>query len=186
MARPLVELGSSALEGAARDGAGSFEADLERCHAELLRYLRTRLQDRDAAADLVQEASLRALRYRDQLTGDALRSMLYRIANNLLADHWRRAQVRGGDDWVDIDTEPIADTQPQPDEALVQAQRMVLLKRAVMALPPKRRQVLVMVRLQGLCHAEAARRLGITVSAVEKHLARAIAACGDHVGSYDL
>lgn len=186
MATHVADLGTSPSRAGAHDSAASFEADLARHHAELLRYLRARLNDRELAADVVQEACIRVLRYRDQLSGDSLRSMLYRIVNNLLADHWRRNQARSADDHICIDDEPVADPQPQPDEVLAQAQRMAALKRAVMALPPKRRQVLIMVRLQGQCQADVARALGITVSAVEKHLARAIVACGDLVGNLDL
>lgn len=180
--------GADAADGEAvnREPPAAFEADLCRYHTELLRYLRTKLNDHNVAADLVQEACVRIMRYRERLEGDALRSMLYRIVNNLLVDHWRRTEARNLKDHVPIEDEPLAAPDPQPEDALVEEQRLAALKRAIQSLPPKRRRVLILARLQGKPHAEVARECDISVSGVEKHLARAIVACGDLLRKSDL
>lgn len=172
--------------GSTGQGSAEFEADLCRYHAELLRYLHTRLSDHAVAADLVQEACARILRYRDRLEGDALRSMLYRIVNNLLVDHWRRAEARNLKEHVPVEDQHLAAPEPLPEDAIAEEQRLAALKRAIQALPPKRRRVLVLARLQGKPHAEVARECGISISGVEKHLARAIVACGDLLRKLDL
>lgn len=172
--------------GSTGEGSAEFEADLCRYHAELLRYLHTRLDDHAIAADLVQEACVRIMRYRERLEGDALRSMLYRIVNNLIVDHWRRTEARNLKDHVPIEDEPLAAPDPQPEDALAEEQRLAALKRAIQSLPPKRRRVLILARLKGKSHAEVARECGISISGVEKHLARAIVACGDLMRNLDL
>jgi RNA polymerase sigma-70 factor (ECF subfamily) len=48
------------------------------------------------------------------------------------------------------------------------------LSDAIRSLPPKCQAVFVMHRLEGVPHTEIASRLGITVSAVEKHIASAM------------
>lgn len=184
--RGTTRADASGEEALAREVPAEFEAALCHYHAELLRYLHTRLDDHAAAADLVQEACARIMRYRDRLEGEALRSMLYRIVNNLLVDHWRRSQARNLKEHVPIEDEPLAAPEPSPEDALAEEQRLAALKKAIQSLPPKRRRVLILARLQGLSHAEVARECGISVSGVEKHLARAIVACGDLMRKLDL
>lgn len=186
MVSNVAEFDSSAAVVLGADACAAFDANLERLHAELLRYTRSRVNDIEVAADLVQEACLRVMRYRGTLGSESLRSMLYRILNNLLADHWRRAQTRFTHAHVPLDAEPIPALGPLPEDALADEERMAALKRAIMALPPKRRQILILARLHGKSHSEIARECGITVSTVEKHLARAIVACGELVGNQDL
>jgi RNA polymerase sigma factor (sigma-70 family) len=87
---------------------------------------------------------------------------------------------------VSLDDEEIADNVPLPEDALAEEERRNALKRAIMTLPPKCRNVFIMARLQGKPHSEIARECGITVSAVEKHLSRALLTCGALVGNKDL
>jgi RNA polymerase sigma-70 factor (ECF subfamily) len=46
---------------------------------------------------------------------------------------------------------------------------------ALLELPERTRTIFVLRRLEGMRYADVARRLGISVSAVEKHMVRAIA-----------
>lgn len=48
--------------------------------------------------------------------------------------------------------------------------------KALNALPPRARQVVILRRFENLTYLQIAARLGISVSAVEKHMARAMAA----------
>lgn len=163
-----------------------FEADLGRLHVEISRYLRSRMHDAATAEDLAQETCMRALRYRPTLHGDGLRSMLYRIANNLLADHWRRAHSRNVDQHVPIEEDALPSQAPAMEDLLIGEQRREALKRAIMRLPPKCRQVFIMARVQGLPHSRIAAECGITVATVDKHLARAIVICADIISGQDL
>ena len=164
----------------------AFEAELGRLHLELSRYLRSRLHDLAAAEDLAQDSCMRVLRYRPQLRGDALRSMLYRIANNLLADHWRRARTRNFELHEPIEADALPSGAPTPDEVLIGEQRRQALKKAILRLPAKCRQVFIMARIQGLPHSQIARECGITIATVDKHLARALVICADIIGGQDL
>lgn len=186
MTSDVAGVGAAHGDGLFSEPQTGFDADLGRFHTELLRYVRSRLNDNEIAADLVQESCVRALRYRDSLSGERLRSMLYRIANNLLADHWRRAQTRHTGAHVSLEDQEIADNVPLPEDALAEEERRAALKRVIMSLPPKCRNVFIMARLQGKPHSEIARECGITVSAVEKHLSRALLTCGALVGNKDL
>lgn len=53
--------------------------------------------------------------------------------------------------------------------------------RAAAALPPQCRQVLVLRKVYGLSQREVAVHLDISVSTVEKHLAKALVRCGGYL-----
>ncbi len=62
-------------------------------HAELLGYLRHRLSDADAAADLLHDAFLKAMRQGlDFCALDNPRAWLFRVARNALIDRARSAR----------------------------------------------------------------------------------------------
>lgn len=153
---------------------------LERYYRELLNFLHRQVNDRDTAADLAQESYARVLAVqhsgRDILDG---RALLYRTARNLLVDQHRRAVVRRHDD-LDAMSEaeqPAAPQYLQPEDALVSQQMLRAYVGAIECLPPRCREAFVLHVFDELTHAEVARRMGISVSMVEKHVVRGMLAC---------
>ncbi len=61
-----------------------------------------------------------------------------------------------------------------PDEVLAAEQRLIRMKETLDRVSRRTREVFFMHRLQGLSHAEIAENLGVTISAVEKHVASAL------------
>jgi RNA polymerase sigma-70 factor (ECF subfamily) len=153
---------------------------LERYYRELLNFLHRQVNDRHTAADLAQESYARVLAVqRDGREILDVRALLYRTARNLLVDQHRRAQVRQHDD---IDTlaeahQPAAPGHLRPDEALASGQVVRAYVQAIEQLPPRCREAFVMSVFDGLGQAEIARRMGISVSMVEKHIVRGMLAC---------
>ncbi|QAZ37945.1 RNA polymerase subunit sigma [Methylibium sp. Pch-M] len=153
---------------------------LERYHRELLNFLARQVNDRETAADLAQESYVRVLNA--QQSGQAvldMRALLYRTARNLLIDQHRRAALRRHDDLDAIpeDQHPPAPQHLQPDEALASQQVIRTYVAAIEALPPRCREAFVLHVFDDLCHAQVARRMGISVSMVEKHVVRGMVAC---------
>lgn len=153
---------------------------LERYYRELLNFLHRQVNDRDTAADLAQESYARVLAVqhsgRDILDG---RALLYRTARNLLVDQHRRAVVRRHDD-LDAMPEaerPAAPQYLQPEDALVSQQMLRAYVGAIECLPPRCREAFVLHVFDELTHAQIARRMGISVSMVEKHVVRGMLAC---------
>src|SRR3546814_11880656 len=79
----------------------------------------------------------------------------------------------------------LPDPAPPPDLAIQQAQQQAWLRQAMLSLPPRCRQVFVLVRIDGLSQGEVARRCGIYVKTVAKHLDVAFTALCDKAGISD-
>ena len=75
---------------------------------------------------------------------------------------------------VDVsDMLEISDGQPLHTEVLAAQERLERIMAALESLGPRTREIFLMHRLDGLKYREIAARLDITVSAVEKHIAKA-------------
>lgn len=137
-----------------------------------------RSRDPQLASDLTQESFLRLA---EQARGGPVENgpaYLFRIAQNLLIDHLRQQQRRRTDSQPNEAMAHIEDEAPDLERQLAARQRLRIIREALAELPPRTRQIFELNRLQGLTYAEVARRLGISDSSVQKHLARAL----QHVG----
>jgi RNA polymerase sigma factor (sigma-70 family) len=153
---------------------------LERYYQELLNFLTRQVTDRDTAADLAQESYVRVLAA--QSTGQVvldMRALLYRTARNLVIDLHRRNQVRRHDtlDALSEEQHPPAPRHLQPEERLASQQEVHAYVATIEALPDRCRQAFVLHVYDECGHAEIAKRMGISVSMVEKHIVRAMLAC---------
>lgn len=148
----------------------------------LVRFFAARLGARPAAEDLAQELyfKIAALPADEPVQNPG--ALLYRMGANLMLDRLRqerRAAARDGA-WRDavvvrIGGEDVHDG-PAVDEAIADRQRLTRLLEGLEALPPRMRRAFQLHKLQGLSHAETARAMGISVSAVEKHISGALKA----------
>ncbi len=140
-------------------------------------YLANKVRDAETARDLTQETFLRfAERSRGEGAAAILndRSYLYRTAHNLAVDHIRQQQHEQTRPAADEDLVDLPDTSPTQDQSLGGQEELARLQAILMELPERTRQVFAAVRIEGLTGRQAAARLGISDSSVEKHLAKAI------------
>jgi RNA polymerase sigma factor (sigma-70 family) len=130
---------------------------------------------RDDADDLVQEAYARVLKTADFRAITAPRSFVLAIVHNLALERLRRSNVVRIDLLASMDMLDVAD--PAPDSFAVLAGRSELqrLLRLIDALPPQCARVMRMRKIQGLPPAAIAEALSISVSTVEKHIAKGLA-----------
>ena len=142
----------------------------EPLHRFVFRYLR----DETAACDVVQETFVRVYFKAGKFAPkSAVKTWIYAIALNLCRDHGRRLGRHRGDISMDApvrDDGPrleIADTAPGPSTKAVNADRFVLLQRAIDQLPDKLKEVLILYSLEERSQHEVAELLGISPKAVE-------------------
>ena len=140
---------------------------------ELARYVSRRVGDRSAASDVVHDAFVRMAEQPMTKVQD-VRSYLYRIARNLLLDR-KKQNVRRRTFAVPHEVLlGIADDAPSPEETADARLRLERLQNLVRELPFKTQQIFVLHRIDGLSYVDVARRLGISESSVQKHLALAV------------
>lgn len=142
----------------------------------LLRVARSLTASGADAEDLVQETLIRAYRAMDQFDGAYPRAWLLTILRNTASNLRRRTRPDLVEDWDALsDPRPAfgADRPETPQEAVLVGVLDDDLERAIAALDPRFRGVLVLVDVHGLSYAECAEALGIPVGTVMSRLSRA-------------
>jgi RNA polymerase sigma factor (sigma-70 family) len=135
----------------------------------LRRYARTFVRNAAAADDLVQDTLERAIsRWHQRSDGDA-RTWLFTILHNLAVNHLRRGARRGREVPLDDAGESDVAVPSTQEDAL----RRDDILGAVGQLPDDQRSVLLLVSLEDVSYAEAARILDIPIGTVMSRLARA-------------
>ena len=151
----------------------AFTVLVERHRGELHGYCR-RLLSAERAEDALQEALLRAWRFRADFAGRAtFRTWLYRLATNACLDEMRRDHRVHTFDLADPPREP-ASADPGPDALMETGEAIEGACRTIIELlPPKQRAVLILCDVLRCSSIEAARLLGTTVVAVNSARQRA-------------
>ena len=142
--------------------------EIESCIPALRRYAHALLRNRDEAEDLVQDCLERALARRNHWRGDGpVRAWLFRILLNRFRDDRRSAATRAHlvllDDTADL-------KQSGGQEAHLDLREV---HAAIGRLPHDQRAALLLVALEGMSLAEAARVLEIPEGTLASRLARA-------------
>lgn len=155
---------------------------LEERRPELRRFLVARTGSEADAEDLLSELWIKVDEVRPGPLANP-EAYLFRMANNLVLDRLREARRRQRREsaWTDdqygghsASTE-VADRAPTAEQQLVEGDEARRLADAIAQLPAGAQRVLRMHKLDGLSHGEVAAELGISKSAVEKHMAVAMA-----------
>ncbi len=129
--------------------------------------------DHQDAADVVQEAYLRALRFFDSFRGGEARPWLLAIVRNTCHDWLRR---RGPSDQAtpfDEEIHSVHAGDTSPERLLLQRADRDVLRAAIAALPVALREVIVLRELEDLSYRAIADILGVPVGTVMSRLARA-------------
>jgi RNA polymerase sigma factor (sigma-70 family) len=123
--------------------------------------------------DLIQEVFSRLLRRSDFRSITFIDGYLFEIAANVFRDHLRLRQSRAGDRHEEY-REEHSGQDFSPERVLIGKESVGQVARALRELPERARMAFVLHRFEGLRHPEIARRLGVSVSAVEKYIIRAL------------
>ena len=136
--------------------------------------------DREEAADLAQEAFLKAWQGLAAFQGESsFATWIYRLTTNVCIDYLRRKKRRQEvERAVSLDDEDSgwaepADAGQDPQRKLEEAERGRALARGLERLPEHQRQVLVMRELSGLSYQEIGAATGLDLGTVKSRIARA-------------
>ena len=162
--------------GLGRKGRSAvIDAFLER-RPDLVRFFTLRLGSAAAAEDLVQEMYLRLATVEPDAEIGNPTGYLYRVGTNLMLQRIRGDRRSAARDaaWRQVHHQQVGETDvvdaAAADDAVAARQRLAAVIRAVEQLPAQTQRVFRLHKLEGLTHTEVAARLGISRSAVEKHM----------------
>jgi RNA polymerase sigma-70 factor (ECF subfamily) len=165
-----VERDERDLVERARSGDRDAFAGLVWRHQDAVYTLASRLVGPDLAADVAQEALIRAWRALPRFRGEAAFSTwLHRITVNT-AWTMRKRAARHAAEPID---DGIADLRPGPEHAAELVDIRAALRRALARLSDGQRAVVVLRDVYGWSNAETAHELGITRTTAKVRLHRA-------------
>lgn len=137
-------------------------------------YARKLTHDEADAEDLVQEAYAKVLGVAEWRRLEAPERFVMTIIRNLAFERFRRAKVVGIRQIGVLEMDSLPD--PTPDAYAITSARQELdrVLAAMDRLPEQCRKVLTLRKMHGLSPGQIAVRLNLSVSTVEKHLAKGL------------
>jgi RNA polymerase sigma-70 factor (ECF subfamily) len=123
------------------------------------------------AEDVVQDASLRALRYFGTFTGGNGRAWFLRIVRNTC--YAKRGRQPVEIDLFDEEHHTVRQARPDPETELLRTDGIARIERAIAALPARAGEILVLRELEDLSYQELAEVLDIPAGTVMSALFRA-------------
>lgn len=149
------------------------EMPTERAYwAKLLKLVARRTRGRGDAEDLLHTAYIRMEQYRSDHVVENPSAFLVRTATNIAIDTYRHEKFWEPHDEKRDGQRP--DNAPLQDEVIAARARLLRVKEGLNKLPARTREIFLMHRLRGLKYREIAVHFGISQSAVEKHIAKAV------------
>ena len=133
--------------------------------------------DRDAAADVTQDAFISAFEHVRSFRGGSFKAWLLRIVSNACHDFHRSRARRPQTSLDDVMETPTADTlissEETPDESMLRLELQDYIQRGLLTLPLDQRVVVVLSDIQGLSYEEIADATNASLGTVKSRLSRA-------------
>lgn len=147
-----------------------------RYRSALLRYFQHNLGHPEDAEDLTQEVFARFAQIDPPPAITNHEAYLLRIASNLLRDRFRRNQTHHVFQHLSVGecADELLGEAPSEERVYEEQERLRTFLRALDELPPRCHEVFLLQRYEGMTYSAIAQRLGISVSAVEKHMMKAL------------
>ncbi len=166
-----LDRGASVSSAWEHDAAAGFVEDLFAAHHnEIYAYLIRMVRDPELAADLTQDAFVKAYRNYDTLEKpENARAWLYQIAHRVALDHIRRQKIIRFLPW----TGESRGAAPSTERLVMDAHLSSDMQRALEKIPERQRAALLLAELHDMTGLELAAALGVSHVAARALLTRA-------------
>jgi RNA polymerase sigma-70 factor, ECF subfamily len=175
-----IEISDEELVGRALEGnPDAFSIVMRRWEKRIFALAFSMLGSKEDALDVTQETFIAAYRNLSSFRGEAkVSSWLHRIAINQAITRQRRAKVRAEvalDQEIESNGSSILDTSASsPMLQAEKRERRELVQRAINALPPELREVVLLKEFEEMTFQEIAETLDIPLSTVKSRLYTAL------------
>ena len=144
-------------------------------------FLSAMLKSDDDADDVVQETFLRVRRLERPEDLERPKGFLFTTAYRLALDLLRRRKRSSIAENYDLDESVLPHPSVSIEDQVSARQELHILCEALESLSPNCRQAFVLRKFFDLPYRDIAAEIGITVSTVEKHVAKAVNHCADQL-----
>jgi RNA polymerase sigma-70 factor (ECF subfamily) len=144
-----------------------------RYRTPLISYFRRRGVDQVQCEDLAHEVFARVSK-RNAEGIDNPEAYVFSSASSVYIDHVRRRKSHFADAHDNVDGLDFESEAPSPLRVLEGKDALQRLAGIMEELPQRTREILLLSRLEGLTNTQLATRFELSVSSIEKHLARGL------------
>jgi RNA polymerase sigma-70 factor (ECF subfamily) len=141
----------------------------------LVKYFTRKTGNSVEAEDLAQDVLVRALAHAHWTSVDQAKGYIFRAAINRWRDRRRRQQTHGTSVSWDDTTHAPESADNLPERVLIIREEFKQVLDALDSMNERTQAVLMLIRWEGMRAATVASMLGISESAVNKHLAKGLA-----------
>lgn len=146
---------------------------------ELFHFFRKKVGSHQDAEDLTQDTLVRLINRPPDIKSRSSSAYIFTVALNLFRDHSRKLRVRfrekhAPDTLDDLFLSIVASEEPDPERVLIGKSQVEAVVSALNELTERTRSIFILCRVEGMTQREIAAKLGISASAVEKHVSKAL------------
>jgi RNA polymerase sigma factor (sigma-70 family) len=158
-----------------RGASEELDALIAELRPALIRYFSRRLLPQHEVEDLVHDVLVRLVRNKDFAGAESARGYVFQTANSVLVDYVRRRARSRAEQHTSFDVDALVGEVLGPERVLQGKEELVRITAVLMEFPELTRTIFVLRRIEGMKYKDIAVRLGLSLSAVEKHMRRAVA-----------
>lgn len=162
----------------------AFE-ELYETHSPLLyKKLLRLIKDEAIAQELLQDLFVRIWEKRGQIDVDkSFRAYLFRITQNLVTDFYRRAAF--DKKMIEVFVRESTEYVYAFEDELQDERRQILMK-AMNTLPPKRKEIYMLVKLERKSYEEVSVLLGVSISTISDHVVKATKTLKEYISKNEV
>lgn len=161
-----------------------FAEEVHSHDAALKAYLRGRFPKEGDVEDVVQESYVRVWKAQADAASEPIKSVkafLFRVAQNVALDRIRRNRAVLETPVGNLPSYDVIDETTNVAETISTHEKERLLANALSTLPSRAHDVVILCKINGLSHREAAGQLGIAERTVDEHLRRGMKRLGEEL-----
>lgn len=140
----------------------------KRIYGNILRMVK----DPDIAQEFLQDVFLKVWEKRTEVNSDlSFKAYLFQISRNLVYNYFRRETIqRQVEHYL---SSHMTEFQTEQEDNLQYKQSKELIEKAINQLPPQRRKIYIMCKIEGKSYQEVSELLKISTSTVNDHIVKA-------------